>query len=92
MNREISIVIAIVVLLLLNIPFYLFLGKRFFGDWSGFCKAIDFLFTFQIISALKGELHDDLWAELKLGVFFVICSLSFLCPYVLIYLWIMSRG
>jgi hypothetical protein len=53
MNRDILLIIAIVVLLLLNIPFYLFLGKRFFGNWSGFLKAIDFLFTLEIISALK---------------------------------------
>ena len=92
MNRDILLVISIVLLVLLNIPFYLFLGKHFFGDWAGFREAIRFLFTPNILSALKGKFHDDLWAEMKLGVFFVICALSFLCPYALIYLWIMSKG
>ncbi len=92
MVRYIVFSIAIVVLVALNIPFYLFLGKRFFGNWAGFWKAVRFWFTPEIISAFRGQFHDDIWAELKLWAFFVICGLSFVCPYAVIYLWFMSAG
>ena len=92
MNRDILPEIALVVLIVLNIPFYLFLGKRFFGNWAGFWAALRFWFTPQIVSALRGEFHDDIWAELKLWIFFVICAFLLTCEFALIYLWLMSRG
>lgn len=83
---------GIVLLAAVNVPFYLYLGRRFFGDWSGFWEALRFLAMPEIFSALKGEYHDDVWEEFKLGVFVVICALSFLVPFSLLYLWFKDAG
>ena len=92
MSRDVLLVTAIIVLILLNIPFYLFLGKRFFGNWAGFYEAVRFSFTSKILAASKEDFHDKLLAEMKMWIFFVICALSFICPYAVIYLWLMDRG
>ena len=60
MDRDILIVALTIAFFILNIPLYLYLGKRFFGNWKGFQKAVDFWFTPDIVSALKGKFHDDI--------------------------------
>lgn len=41
-----------------------------FGDWEEFVECVRFWFTPELWSALKGEWHDDVWAEIKLLIFF----------------------
>ena len=63
-----------VVLGLVNIPLYLFLGKLIFNSWSEFGDAIGFWFKPDMWSAIDGEYWDDVVAEFKLGIFFAICA------------------
>ena len=65
---------VLIVLGVLNLPLYLYLGKFFFGSWDGFGEAIAFFFTPDVFSFFRGEGFDDLWAELKLFLFVFACG------------------
>ena len=58
--------VLILILLVLNIPFYILFMKMYFGDWDGLKKAIIFLPSLQIVSAFRGEFWEDWWNEIKL--------------------------
>lgn len=79
MNTTLLIILAVV-----NIPVYLYLGKLFFGDWAGFWEVVRFWFTPDIISAFRGEYWEDWSAELKLGIFLVGCGAIVYGEYLLI--------
>ncbi len=79
MNWHYLIIIAI-----LNIPLYLYIGKMFFEDWQDFIEAIRYWLTPDIISAFKGEYWDDVFSELKLFLFFICCGLMVFAEYQLI--------
>jgi len=66
--------IVIIVLTLLNVPLYLWLGRAVFGGWQGFFDCIVFWFKPDLWSFLQGEWYEDFVAELKLGVFFALCA------------------
>lgn len=36
MERDILILVGMIVLFVVDIPLFAYLGKRFFGDWAGF--------------------------------------------------------
>ena len=92
MDREILVVIALVILVLLNLRLWLYLWKRFFTNWAEFCEAFDYLFSWDLLSGLRGGLHDDLRATFKLYAFFAICAFSFACQYAIVYLLIAGYG
>lgn len=66
--------IALIVAAVIDIPLFILIGKIFFGCWSDFWDAIVFWITPDMLSMLTGEYWDDLWAELKLGLFVVTCG------------------
>ena len=53
-----------------NAPVFIWIGRWFFGGWEGFWECIRFWFTPDMWSMFQGEWADDLVAELKLGAFF----------------------
>ena len=63
-----------VILGLVNIPLYLFMGKLIFESWQGFGDAIHFWFKPDRWSAFDGEYWDDVMAEFKLAIFVAICA------------------
>lgn len=65
--------ILLVILLIVNIPIFLMLGKFFFGGWDEFGEAVCYWFKPDIWSLFQGEHWDDMWAELKLGLFVLCC-------------------
>ena len=81
MDKEIIIIGALGVV---NIPIYLLIGKVLFEDWQGFFDALRFLLTPEIFSMFNGEYWDDVWAELKLGVFVAGCAGCVFTEFVLI--------
>lgn len=66
--------IAFVVMAVLDIPVFIGIGKVLFGSWGDFWEAVRFWLTPDILSLFAGEYGDDLWAELKLGFFTVLCG------------------
>ncbi len=64
---------AVAVLLIVNIPFYLWLFKYFFADKEDFKESLHNLFRLDIISLMKGDFLYDLKAQLKIKFFFLLC-------------------
>ncbi|HZW11115.1 MAG TPA: hypothetical protein VFF69_14530 [Phycisphaerales bacterium] len=54
-----------------NLPLFIGLGKVVFGGWGEFLDCLAFWVRPDLLSALRGEWTDDLWAECKLLVFMV---------------------
>jgi len=65
----------IIALVILNIPLYIGLGWVMFHDWSGFWDAVKYWLTPDIISLFKGQWGEDMWQEMKLGLFILLCIL-----------------
>lgn len=63
-----------IVLILLNVPLYLGLGWLIFREWSEFWTCVRYYFTPDFYSMWKGELLQDWWGTLKLGVFMMLCA------------------
>ena len=76
--------VVLVVLGVVNIPLYLLIGKILFGSWTDFGEAVRFWFTPDIFSMFRGEYMDDWAAELKLGLFIVVCGGCVYAEYLLI--------
>lgn len=67
--------IGFILMPVIDIPLFIFIGRLFFGSWGDFWDAVVFWFTPDLFSALTGEYWDDIWAEAKLGFFVVICGI-----------------
>ena len=66
--------VLLIILLVVNAPVYLLLGKWLFGGWDDFGEAIVFWIKPDFFSAIDGELGADWWAEIKLGIFIAACG------------------
>lgn len=64
-----------------NVPVWLYLGKVFFGDWEEFGRCIKFWLTPDAFSFFNGQWDEDRWAEMKLGVYFLVCGLLVACQF-----------
>lgn len=60
-------------LILGNIPVYVFLAWCWFGGLGNFLEAIEYSLIPNWVSALRGEFEDDWWASLKLLLWFLSC-------------------
>ena len=58
------------ILVSINAPLFVWLGRWFFDGWAGFAECIRYWFTPDIWSMFRGEWSEDFFAELKLGAFF----------------------
>lgn len=61
-------------LAVLNAPLYYAVFRILFKDRDEFVEAIWFWLKPDLWSALRGELMDDWWAEIKLGLFVSACT------------------
>jgi hypothetical protein len=67
--------IMAVVVAVVNIPvFFLLWVPMFFKNFSGLWQGIMFNLQPEVVSAMRGELGHDIWAEIKLG-FLILWSL-----------------
>lgn len=62
------------VLIVANMPIYWLLGWVIFHDWYDFLDCVRFWLTPDIFSILHGEGLDDLWAELRLAAWVILCG------------------
>lgn len=63
-----------VILVALNIPVFVFIWRKLFGDFEDFLECVRFWLTPDWISALQGEWSEDFWAELKLFGYLILCA------------------
>lgn len=61
------------ILIILNIPIYKWLFKKFFPSSGEFSEALNYYFTPDIFSLFKGNYTKDVLAEFKLGAFVFCC-------------------
>ena len=50
------------------------LFRTFFEGLDDFLECIRYYLTPDILSAFRGELHEDWWAEWKLFIYFGVCA------------------
>jgi hypothetical protein len=74
----------VLVLVAANIPVYIGLGRVIFGSWEEFGEAIKFWLTPDIVSILQGKFVEDVWSELKLLYFVVLCAIVVFVEYTII--------
>lgn len=65
---------AIVVFVLLDIALFSFFFRVIFGDIDTFLNSIAYIFTPDWISALRGQMWDDLSGSIRLLLFFALCA------------------
>lgn len=64
--------ILLLLLIVINIPFYRGLASILFGK-DGIFGAIQYLFIPELLSAMRGEFWDDKWSELMFTLWVVLC-------------------
>jgi hypothetical protein len=69
-----SILVLVVTLAVLNLPVYFLIGRHMFTDFEDFFDCVKFWLLPEWLSAFRGEYWDDLWAELRLILFVVVCG------------------
>ncbi len=65
---------AWIILGVANIPLFVAIGWVFFKDAQSFVDAIRFWLTPDLISAFRGELWEDTWAQFMLLVWGAACA------------------
>jgi len=60
---------------ILNVPLFIFIGRFFFHSKEDFWEAVKFSFMPNFISFFFGEYRRDVWTSFKLGVFIVVCGI-----------------
>jgi hypothetical protein len=69
------------ILIAVNLPVFVGLGKLLFGGWSEFWECVTFWIQPDCLSALLGEWGKDVWAEFKLAAFLVGCAVIVLAEH-----------
>jgi hypothetical protein len=64
----------LIVLVVINIPVYYYVGKSYYKTWEDFTEALRYLFQPGWLSAARGEFSEDFWETLKLYLYFATCA------------------
>jgi hypothetical protein len=66
--------VLVLSLAVVNIPVYYLLYRLFYRDAQEFLDALYFWVKPDLWSWMDGEYWEDVWAEMKLGLFVAVCS------------------
>ena len=61
------------VIIPLNLPIFRWAWRVCFGSMEEFERCIQYVFSFQIVSLFRFELHHNTYARFKVGLFLAIC-------------------
>ena len=64
----------LLILMIINLPLYYYIGKRFYDSWADFTDALRYLFQPGWLSAMRGEFSEDFWETLKLYCYVATCA------------------
>jgi hypothetical protein len=64
---------ALLVIIVVNVPLYLLLGKAFFGSWEGFLTACIAVVQPDIISAATGNFEENRIGRFTLLIYLLVC-------------------
>jgi hypothetical protein len=84
--------VLILSLAVVNLPVYYFLYRMLYRDAQEFVDALVFWFKPDLWSALNGEYWDDVWAEMKLGLFLTACSGTVMLEAWLVTTYVLTRA
>ncbi|WP_233246127.1 hypothetical protein [Coraliomargarita sinensis] len=62
-----------IILIILNIPIFLLIGRAMFGSWSFFLSCFKWHFIPDWLSFFTGKISDDWRGENKTGMYFLAC-------------------
>lgn len=82
----------IVVLVIVNIPLYVAVGWFLFRTWEDFFEAIRYALIPDFLSLFTGELAEDWWAEIRLGILTAVSVAAVWGEYALLSGWLVSSG
>ena len=71
------------ILLIVNIPVFLGLGRLIFQGWGGFLEALRAWSDMDWIANIQKEWRDERWETSKLPVFLLLCLLLVLCEHLM---------
>ncbi len=74
----------LIILIVVNIPLYLGVGKVIFGGWEEFLEALKFWIKPDWLSWFQGEGWEDWVAEMKLAILVILCGVAVWGEYALI--------
>lgn len=57
-----------------SFPVYWLVGRYFFSDWQDFLENLRLLYQPFWLSAFRREFNEDIWAEIKLFFYLLICA------------------
>lgn len=63
-----------IILLCANLPTYWLLGWVVFREWEEFWECVRFWLTPDWLSGFRGEYFEDMWAEMRLFFWLVLCA------------------
>lgn len=75
-NTQLLIILAVI-----NVPLYYYIGKMFYKTWADFTEALRYLFQPGWLSAIRGEFTEDFWETIKLYLFSGACALLVTAQY-----------
>lgn len=84
--------VLIVLLLIANIPVYRKLKTWLFPEEGSFSEAIQYYFTWDVISMFRGEWGRDMMAEMTLGFYFFLVAVIVGAEYFVCNLLLMALG
>lgn len=76
--------IAVIVLILVNIPVYRFLFRLFFVDEEDYDKSVKYVFTPNLLSLFRGEYFKDRMATARLKFYIFLCAIVVILEYLLL--------
>lgn len=63
------------ILLIINIPVYLALGKLIFKDWGSFLESVRLWASADWWYSLEKQWHEDRWGTGQMPLFLLLCAL-----------------
>ncbi len=57
-----------------SVPVYWLIGRYFLVAGVIYLEHLRFLLQPFVLSALRAEFHEDMWAEIKLYIYFLVCT------------------
>jgi len=63
-----------IILAIVNAPVYWLIGWLVFDTWDEFWECVKYWLMPDIVSWFRGEALDDMWAEMKLFIFALMCA------------------
>ena len=73
-----------IVLLILNIPLFIFIGRKMFGFWSNFFDDFKWNVIPDWYALIRGKFLKDMLRENRSGFFFFVCISIYLIELIIV--------